>query len=140
MTDLLRRALRLIAAAQPTASAELAASLEGISLAITISGEPDLTLSPRGGALLETPPPLPSATPESGGRLTRIGVRTDRAMVRKLVSGHTTLTQAIRSGAVDLRGTTAALTTALGAFEIFVGALLRTDDADQLREELERDR
>ena len=79
------------------------------------------------GALLEVAVP-----PRADIRLAA-----ERPAITALVLGRATLTQSLRSGAIELAGTTAALRRGLLGFEYFVSALLRIDAADELRRELE---
>lgn len=127
VTAILRRALRLIDEEHPRASESIASALRGLSVSVAIANEPAMTLAVVNGALVETDSADPAA----------IRVRTDRATVRRLLAGGQTLTQSLRRGAVELSGTTKSLMRGLHAFEHFVGALLRSNEADDLRRELE---
>ena len=86
-----------------------------------------MALHSDAGALLEVAVP-----PRADIRLAA-----ERPAITALVLGRATLTQSLRSGAVELAGTTAALRRGLLGFEYFVSALLRIDAADELRRELE---
>lgn len=127
VTATLRRALRLIAERQPKASMAIATALDGLTLSVTIASEPGVVLGSVSRSIVEIEEKGPA----------NLRLRTDRASVRALLSGRLTLNRALRSGAVELFGTTADLTRGLSAFEVFVGALLRMDEADDLRRELE---
>lgn len=127
VTGTLRRALRMIAERRPDASAEMARCLEGLTVSVDVASEPAVVLGAVGRAVVEVPP--------SGRGAIRIA--TDRASIRALLSGARTLSQSLRSGAVGLAGTTGDLSRGLRAFEVFVGALLRIEEAEELRAELE---
>jgi len=121
---LARRALAMVARARPDAWAAMAASLDGLCLAVEVDGA--LRLRGEGGALTEGGDDGPAA----------IRVRCDREAVRDLVAGRATLLGAVRAGRVEVAGEVAALRRGLRAFEAFVGALLRIDEAESLRREL----
>ncbi|MEP7123923.1 MAG: hypothetical protein ABJE95_23545 [Byssovorax sp.] len=128
MTDILRRALRLVEERRADAYAGMAGSLDGLSLAVSVSVSDCLVLRGAEGALREEP---------VEGRAA-IRISTDRDSVRALLAGRMTLNESLRSGAIELAGTAEALGHGLRAFEFFVCALLRIDEAEQLRRELER--
>ncbi|KYF51536.1 hypothetical protein BE08_23875 [Sorangium cellulosum] len=127
VTGTLRRALRLIAEAQPEASAAMASWLQGLTVSVDVTSEPAVVIGGVGREVVEVPPPGRAA----------IRIATDRASIRALLSGGRTLSQSLRSGAVGLAGKTEDLLRGLRAFEYFVGALLRIDEAEDLRLELE---
>jgi hypothetical protein len=127
-TSLLRRALRLVEARCAEAYAEMAASLEGLTVDVSFAGGDRLVLRCGGGVLREE---------AAGGRRAEIRIETDRETVRALLAGRTTLNTSLRSGAIELAGTVEALGRAWRAFECFVWALLRIDEAEELRRELE---
>ncbi len=122
---LLRRALALVRAHQPAAHAALTTTLDGLTIALTIGDA--MALHSDAGALLEVV--LPARAD--------IRLAAERPAITALVLGRATLTQSLRSGAIELAGTTAALRRGLLGFEYFVSALLRIDAADELRRELE---
>jgi hypothetical protein len=128
VTNILRRALRLVEEQCAQAHAEMVASLDGMAMAVTVAGEDSLVLRCGMGGLREGTP--------SGGRA-EIRLATDRESVQALLAGRTTLNGSIRSGAVELAGTVEALGRGVRAFEYFVCALLRIDEAEGLRRELE---
>ncbi|KYF93334.1 hypothetical protein BE20_09620 [Sorangium cellulosum] len=127
VTGTLRRALRLIAARQPEASAAMAGGLAGLTVSVDVASEPAVALGGAGREVVEVP---------SAGRAD-IRISTDRRSIRALLSGERTLSESLRSGAVGLAGKVEDLSRGLRAFEIFVGALLRIDEAEELRLELE---
>lgn len=121
---LARDALALVSRARPDAWAEMARALDGLTLRATLDG--DLTLHSAHGQLREV---TPAATPA-------LRVACDRAAARDLVYGRATLLGAIRAGRVEVAGDLAALQRGLRAFEVFVGALIRLDEAEALRRAL----
>lgn len=129
VTGTLRRALRLIAEQRAEAHAEMARCLDGLSLSLSVGAEPTLTLRGEGERLVEVPPEGRAA----------VRIATSRAAIRSLIAGGLTLRDALRSGAVEVGGATPHLGRAFGAFEYFVGALLRMEEAEGLRLELESD-
>jgi hypothetical protein len=127
VTNILRRALRLVEERRGDAYAEMATSLDGLTLAVSVSAEDGLVLRGAGGVLAE------GVLDASA----HIRLSTDRSTIRALLAGRVTLNGALRSGAIELVGTTEALGRGLRAFEYFICALLRIDEAEQLRRELE---
>jgi hypothetical protein len=121
---LAREALALVSRARPEAWAEMARALDGLTLRATLDG--DLTLRSEHGQLREV-----SSTASPALR-----VSCDRAAARDLVYGRVTLLGAIRTGRVEVAGDLAALQRGLRAFEVFVGALIRLDQAEALRRAL----
>jgi len=125
VTRLLLRALHLVETRAPEAHAAMAASLDGLDVSVSV--EDSLRLSCNEGAFREEPLNQRAA----------IRLRTDRATVRALLAGTSTLNAAIRSGAIELAGATGALGRGLSAFEFFVCALLKIDEAEELGREME---
>lgn len=121
---LARDALALVARARPEAWAEMARSLDGLTLRATLDG--DMILRSEQGQLREVLQAESSA----------LRFCCDRATARDLVYGRATLLGAIRAGRVEVAGDIAALQRGLRAFEVFVGALLRLDEAEALRRAL----
>lgn len=126
VTNLLRRALALVETQQGAVHAAMVAKLDGLAFALTV--EDTLVLRSAGGRLHEAP---------SAGR-PELRLSAGRPAIAALVAGRTTLNEALRSGAIELAGTTAALASAMNGFEYFVCALLKIDAAEELRRELER--
>ncbi|MFO0628149.1 MAG: hypothetical protein U0325_21415 [Polyangiales bacterium] len=124
LCGLARGALALVARARPDAWAEMTRALDGLTLRATLDG--DMTLRSAHGQLREVTAPAVAS----------IRVSCDRAAARDLVYGHATLLAAIRAGRVEVAGDVAALQRGLHAFEVFVGALLRLDEAEALRRAL----
>lgn len=127
VTAILKRALRLIAERRGDALAEMVSALDGLAISVTVAREPGLVLRGGGGELREV----------VGNEGAAIRLETDRGSIGDLLAGRTTLNAALRSGAIGLAGTTGDLARGLRAFEYFVGALLRIDEAEALRRELE---
>ncbi|MEO7327860.1 MAG: hypothetical protein ABI193_04740 [Minicystis sp.] len=125
VTALLRRALHLVETRAPAAHAAMVTSLDGLDISVSV--EDTLRLSCAGGAFAEEPPDGAAA----------IRLRTDRATIRALLTGKTTLNTSIRSGAIELAGAAQALGRGLAAFEYFVCALLGIDEAEELGREME---
>lgn len=123
---LLHRALDLVERRRPDAYRALALALDGLSLSITAGGH--LTLTSHTGRLHPSPSPAGASD---------LRLRTDRPTLIALVSGRLTLLHALRTGALDLAGTTTSLSRGLLALETLVGALLRLDEASALRRSLE---
>jgi hypothetical protein len=65
-------------------------------------------------------------------------MRAERPAIQALLRGDTTLVRALYDGTLHVAGTTSTLARGLTAFELFVGALLRIDDAHDLRLALEQ--
>jgi hypothetical protein len=122
-----QRALRLVAARRPDVYRQMAIALDGLRMDIRADGH--LILESAGGRLVEVE--------VDAGRRAELRLRTDRRTVRALIAARTTLIGAVRAGDVEIAGTTDVLARGLEAFEYFVGALLRIEDAAELRRSLE---
>lgn len=127
--QLLRRALELIELRQPEAYAGMIACLDGLTVSVAIEGA--LVLRSEQGRLRE----LDAEEVPARDTLKLAG---DRRAVQELAGGRTTLVRAIREGVVEVAGTIEVLGRGLSALEYFVGALLRIEEAEGLRKELNR--
>jgi hypothetical protein len=125
VSDLLRASLALTRRERPAAYAAMARELEGMSLAADVD---DVVLLRSDGATFHE---LPS------GVRADVRLRTDRATLRGLLDGRATLNESIRSGNLEVAGTTGALVRAMGALETLVCALLTIEGAEELRTDLD---
>lgn len=125
--DIVRRALALIRVHQPAAYSELALALDGLEVSIDVEGA--LRLRGRAGAVEEL---------AAGETRAALRLEAKRAAIQDLVAGRETLTRSIRSGRIGVAGSIEALGRGVRAFEYFAGALLRIEEAGQLRQELMR--
>lgn len=128
ITAILRRALQLVEQQRLDVYRAIASALAGLRLDLAL--DDPLCLESTGVHLAERAP--------DEARRGDVRVRAERAAIQALLRGDTTLLRALRDGTVHVAGTTSALTRALTAFELFVGALLRIDDALDLRLALEQ--
>jgi alkyl sulfatase BDS1-like metallo-beta-lactamase superfamily hydrolase len=110
---------------RPAAYEAMARSLDGLSFRAAV--EDPIVLRSDAGVITET---------RYGGH-DDVRLTTDRRTLQALVAGETTLNASLRSGALDLAGTTEALSRAMNALEYFVCALLVIDDAEELRRDLD---
>jgi hypothetical protein len=127
VTVLLRRALALVHEHRPEAYVEMAASLMGLSVSLSISGEERLLLRSFGSGFIEERPDIRAD----------IRLHTDRGTLRALLRARATLNESLRAEAVELSGAAEALSRALVAFEYFVCALLNIEEAEELGRSLE---
>jgi hypothetical protein len=128
VTAILRRALALVEQQRLDVYRAIASALAGLRLDLTLDGP--LCLESTGVHLVERMP--------DEARRGDLRLRAERPAIQALLRGDTTLLRALRDGTVHVAGTTSVLARALTAFELFVGALLRIDDAHDLRLALEQ--
>lgn len=128
VTEILRRALQLIEQQRRDVYLAIAAALAGLRLDLQL--DRPLCLESTGVRLVERVP--------DEARRGDLRMRAGRPAIRALLRGDTTLLRALRDGTLYAAGTTSVLARALTAFELFVGALLRIDDAHDLRLALEQ--
>ena len=105
----------------------IASALDGLRLDLALDGP--LCLESTGVRLVECAP---------DAQRSDLRLRAERPAIQALLRGDTTLLRALRDGTVHVAGTTSVLARALTAFELFVGALLRSHDAHDLRLALEQ--
>lgn len=125
ISGILCRALRLIRYEQPQAYQAIAARLEGM----TVRFDFDDTLYLR----VEDDEILQSGDAVSSDVL----VRGERPIVRRLVTGKITLTQAVYAGELEIAGAIGPLSCALSAADFFIASLLRIEDTQELLTALE---
>jgi hypothetical protein len=128
VTAILRRALHLVEQQRLDVYRAIASALAGLRLDLTL--DRPLCLESTGVRLVECVP--------DQARRGELRMRAERAAIQALLRGDTTLLRALRDGTLYVAGTTSVLARALSAFELFVGALLRIDDAHDLRLALEQ--
>ena len=128
VTAILRRALALVEQQRLDIYRAIASALAGLRLDLTLDGP--LCLGSTGVHLVEHAP--------DDARRGDLRMRAERPAIQALLRGDTTLRRALRDGTLYVAGTTSVLARALPAFELFVGALLRIDDAHDLRLALEQ--
>lgn len=128
LTAILRRALQLVEQQRLDVYRAIASALAGLRLDLTLDGP--LCLESTGVHLVECT--LDEA------RRGDLRMQAGRPAIQALLHGDTTLLRALRDGTLHVAGTTSALARALTALELFVGALLRIDDAHNLRLALEQ--
>ena len=128
LTEILRRALHLIERQHLDIYRAIASALAGLRLDLALDGP--LSLESTGVHLVECAP--------DDARRGHLRMRAGRPAIQALLRVHTTLLGALRDGTLYVAGTTSTLTRALTAFDLFVGALLRIDDAHDLRLAMEQ--
>jgi hypothetical protein len=128
VTAILRRALVLVEQQRLDIYRAIASALTGLRLDLALDGP--LCLESTGVRLIECA--------LDGARRGDLRLRAERPAIQALLRGDTTLLRALRDGTLHVAGTTSVLARALTAFELLVGALLRIDDAHDLRLALEQ--
>jgi hypothetical protein len=128
VTAILRRALHLVEQQRLDVYRAIASALAGLRLDLALDGP--LCLESTGVHLVERAP--------DEARRGDLRVRVERSAIQALLRGDTTLLRALRDGTLHVAGTTSVLARALTAFELFVGALLRIEDARNFRLALEQ--
>lgn len=126
ITTLLRRALQLVETQRLDVYRAIAAALAGLRLELTLDSS--LCFESTGNRLVERAPDQ---------RRGDLRIRADRPALQALLRGDTTLLRSLRDGSLYVAGPTSTLARALTAFQLFVGALLRINDAHDLRLALE---
>lgn len=125
VTDIMVRALDLVERERPDIYGHIAAQLDGLCLQTTF--DDSLCLESRAGRLDRA----------EQHRRPDIVLASDRETLLDLLHGRLTVNQSVRSGRIELTGSTRALSRALEASEYFIGALLRIRSAEQLMTALE---
>lgn len=125
VTAILCRALRLIRSNEVEAYAAIVDRLKGMT--VRFDFEDTLYLSVNDDEIVQS----------SGSRLSEISVRGERHVVRDIVYGKITFTQAVYSGKLEIAGAIGPLTCALSAMDYFIASLLRISDAKELLRALE---
>jgi len=122
-----RRALDLVEQQHLGVYRAIASALDGLRLDLTLDAP--LCLESTGTHLVERA--------ADAARRGDLRLRAGRPAIQALLRGDTTLLGALRDGTLHVAGTTSVLARALTAFELFVGALLRSHAAHDLRLALE---
>jgi len=128
VTAIVRRALHVVEQQRVDVYRAIASTLAGLRLDLTLDGT--LCLESTGVRLVEHMP--------DEVRRGDLRMRAERPAIQALLRGDTTLLRALRDGTLHVAGTTSTLARGLTAFELFVGALIRIDDAHDLRLALEQ--
>ena len=125
VTAILCRALRMIRSSELEAYAAIRDRLKGMT--IRFDFDDTLYLSVSGDEIVQS----------SGSQPSDVFVRGSSRIVRDIVHGKITLTQAVCTGKLDIAGAIGPLTCALSAMDYFVASLLRIKEARELLRALE---
>ena len=125
VSSILCRALHLIRYEQPHAYQAIADRLDGMT--VRFDFDDTLFLTGEDDEILQSVDANGSDVAVSG----------DRAIVRCLVNGKITLTQAVYTGELEIAGAIGPLSCALSAADFFIASLLRIDHTQELLTALE---